>query len=106
MLRHCFCAVCSLLSLCSLCLLCSDNVTLSFTDPAIREIARVSFEANRTLENIGARRLNTVIQRIMDEYSFTAADQPPGTKIEIDVQYVREKIKPLLKNTDLSKYVL
>jgi ATP-dependent protease HslVU (ClpYQ) ATPase subunit len=44
--------------------------------------------------------------RIMDEYSFTAADQPVGTRIEIGVEYVREKIKPLLKNTDLSKYVL
>lgn len=95
------------LCLCLLvCVSVSDNVTLRFTDSAIREIARVSFEANRTLENIGARRLNTVIQRIMDEYSFTAADQPAGTTIEIDVDYVRDKIKPLLKNTDLSKYVL
>jgi len=81
-------------------------VELTFSEAAIREIARVSFEVNRTLENIGARRLNTVIQRIMDEHSFTAADLAPGTKINIDVEYVREKIKPLLKNADLSKYVL
>jgi len=87
-------------------LLKTDGLELEFSDGAIREIARVAFEANRTLENIGARRLNTVIQRIMDEYSFTAADQPTGTKIVIDAQYVREKIKPLMQNTDLSKYVL
>jgi ATP-dependent HslUV protease ATP-binding subunit HslU len=87
-------------------LLKTDQVDLSFTEEAIREIARVSFEVNRLLENIGARRLNTVIQRIMDEYSFTAADQPPGTKIVIDIDYVREKIKPLMKNADLTKYVL
>ena len=84
----------------------SDNVDLEFTDAALREIAKVACEVNKTLDNIGARRLNTIIQKIMDEHSFTAADLPPGTKIEISVDYVREKIRPLMKNTDLSKYVL
>jgi len=81
-------------------------VELSFTESAIREVARVSWELNRTVENIGARRLNTVIQRVMDEHSFTAADQPPGTRIEIDVDYVQQRVKPIVKNTDLKRFVL
>ncbi len=79
---------------------------LNFSEAAIREVARVSFELNRTVENIGARRLNTVIQRVMDEHSFTAADQPPGTKIEIDVDYVRQRVRPIIKNADLKRFVL
>jgi ATP-dependent HslUV protease ATP-binding subunit HslU len=87
-------------------LLSTDNVVLEFDESAVREVARVAFEVNRSVENIGARRLNTVIQRVMDEHSFTAADQPPGTTIRITVEYVRERVKPMLANANLSRFVL
>jgi len=87
-------------------LLATDNVTLTFDEDAIREVARVSYEVNRTVENIGARRLNTVIQRVMDEHSFTAADQPAGTELRVTVDYVRERVKPMLQNANLSRFVL
>jgi ATP-dependent HslUV protease ATP-binding subunit HslU len=87
-------------------LLATEDVELTFSEEAVREVARVAAEVNRTVENIGARRLNTVISRIMDEYSFSAADQPSGTKYHIDLKYVQDKIKPLMSSTDLSKFVL
>jgi ATP-dependent HslUV protease ATP-binding subunit HslU len=87
-------------------LLKTDNLLLNFSDEAVKEIAKVTAEVNKTVENIGARRLNTVIQRICDELSFSAADEAPGTAVTIDRKYVLEKVTPLLKTADLSKYVL
>eukprot|EP00602_Paraphysomonas_sp_CaronLab_P008229 CAMPEP_0185019708 /NCGR_PEP_ID=MMETSP1103-20130426/2318_1 /TAXON_ID=36769 /ORGANISM="Paraphysomonas bandaiensis, Strain Caron Lab Isolate" /LENGTH=324 /DNA_ID=CAMNT_0027550169 /DNA_START=575 /DNA_END=1549 /DNA_ORIENTATION=+ len=83
----------------------SESVTLSFTESAIREIAKIAFEVNRTVENIGARRLHTVVERIMEEISFSASDTP-NTSIEIDELYVREKVKDYLNATDLKKYII
>lgn len=84
----------------------SENVELTFTDEGIREIARVAYETNRTVENIGARRLHTIIERVVEEISFTASDQEPGTKIEINGEYVRKRLSDMLVGTDLRKYIL
>lgn len=83
----------------------SESVSLHFTDSAIREIAKIAFEVNRTVENIGARRLHTVVEKIMEDISFTAADKPNST-FEIDEIYVREKVKDYLNATDLRKYII
>ena len=83
----------------------SEKVQLSFTDAAIREIARVAHETNRTVENIGARRLHTVIERIVEDVSFDAPDKE-GETIEIDDAYVRTKVTEMLLSTDLKKYIL
>jgi ATP-dependent HslUV protease ATP-binding subunit HslU len=83
----------------------SENVELKFTDEAIREIAKVAYETNKSIENIGARRLHTVIERIVEEISFEAPDKK-GETIEVDVAYVQERVKELLKNQDLRKYIL
>mmetsp|Transcript_8720 Transcript_8720/g.13893 ORF Transcript_8720/g.13893 Transcript_8720/m.13893 type:complete len:494 (+) Transcript_8720:2-1483(+) len=86
-------------------LLETEEVDLKFTDPAIREIARVAHEVNATIENIGARRLHTVLERIMDEVSFTA-DEYASKDFEITPEYVRERVSSMLIQSDLSKYVL
>ena len=87
-------------------LLHTDNINLSFTDDAIIEIAHVACEVNRTIENIGARRLNTVISKIMDEISFTAADSPLNTNVVINKDYVRSKVEMLMKHTDVRRFIL
>lgn len=83
----------------------TEGVELEFTDDAVKEIARVAAEVNRTLENIGARRLHTVVERIMEDISF---DGPTlkGQKIVVDVSKVKEKVSHLQQKTDLSRYVL
>src|SRR5690349_8924690 len=86
-------------------LLATEKVELDFKPDAIDELARLSAEINETVENIGARRLHTVMEKLLEEISFTASDKP-GHKIEIDAAYVREKVSVLAKNADLSKFVL
>lgn len=83
----------------------TENLELEFTEEAIDEIASVAVELNSSIENIGARRLQTVMERILDETSFTAPDQS-GEKVEITADYVRENIGELAKNVDLSKFIL
>lgn len=83
----------------------AENVELTFSDDAIKEIARVSFEVNKTVENIGARRLHTVLERIVEDVSFDAPDKA-GEKIEIDAAYVRQKVSDLLLASDLRQYIL
>jgi ATP-dependent HslUV protease ATP-binding subunit HslU len=83
----------------------TENVTLNFNDEAINEIASVAAEVNATVENIGARRLHTVMERLLDEVSYTATDQP-GVTITIDAAYVREHVSDLAKDSDLSKFIL
>ena len=87
-------------------LLATENVLLDFTDDAVREIARVASLANRTVENIGARRLHTVIERIIDDISFEACDYKPGDLVTVDKAYVESKVDDLLIASDLSKYIL
>ncbi len=86
-------------------LLATEKVDLDFKDDAIDELARLSAEINETVENIGARRLHTVMEKLLEEVSFTASDKP-GTRMDIDAAYVREKVSVLAKNADLSKFVL
>lgn len=83
----------------------TEKVELSFTDGAIREIARVAHETNRTVENIGARRLHTVIERIVEDVSFDSPDKE-GQRVEIDEAYVKSKVTEMLLSTDLKKYIL
>ncbi len=86
-------------------LMSTEGVTLDFTDDAIEAIADIAVEVNTSVENIGARRLMTVMERILDEISFSAADKH-GETITIDAAYVREHIGDLAKNADLSKFIL
>ena len=86
-------------------LISTEDVTLEFTDDAIGEIAAVAAEVNRAVENIGARRLQTVMERLLDDISFTATDRG-GEKIIIDAKTVRERVSDLAKNADLSKFIL
>ncbi|MTH99740.1 ATP-dependent protease ATPase subunit HslU [Roseibium sp. RKSG952] len=83
----------------------TENVDLVFTDDAIDEIASVAVDLNASVENIGARRLQTVMERILDDVSYTAPDRP-GETIEITAEFVRENIGELAKNVDLSKFIL
>jgi ATP-dependent HslUV protease ATP-binding subunit HslU len=84
----------------------TEGVTLDFTGDAIDEIARLAEEINTTVENIGARRLHTVLERLVEEVSFTASDEPAGTVVTIDAAYVRQHVSQLAKNADLSKFIL
>jgi len=86
-------------------LLATEDVTLNFTEDAIAELADIATEVNRNVENIGARRLHTILERLLEEISFTATDRA-GEKIQIDAEHVRERVSSLVKNADLSKFIL
>ena len=86
-------------------LLKTENVDLDFTDGGIDTIANIANEVNSTVENIGARRLHTIIERVLDEISFTATDRA-GEKITVDSDYIKKNIGELVKDTDLSKFIL
>jgi len=86
-------------------LLGTEGVTLNFTDEAVDAIADIAVEVNSNVENIGARRLNTVMERVLDEISFAAPDRS-GETVKIDAAYVREHIGDLAKNADLSRFIL
>ena len=83
----------------------TEDVTVSFSDDGVAALAHAAAEVNRNVENIGARRLYTVIERVFEELSFVAPDQP-GTEIVIDESYVNKNLDVLLKSSDLSRYVL
>ena len=83
----------------------TEQVTLDFTDDGIEEIATLAAEINQNVENIGARRLHTVMERLLDEVSFTATDRA-GETVVIDQAYVRDKVGALAKDSDLSKFIL
>ena len=86
-------------------LMATEGVELEFTEDAIDAIADVAVEVNSNVENIGARRLSTVMERVLDEISFEAADKA-RTKFTIDANYVRVHVGDLAKNADLSKFIL
>ena len=86
-------------------LLETENVHLHFGEDAVREIAQIAAEVNERTENIGARRLHTILERLLDEISFSAPEMQ-GKEVTIDSQYVRERLTPILKNEDLSRYIL
>ena len=83
----------------------TENVTVSFSEDGIAALAHAAAEVNRSVENIGARRLYTVIERVFEELSFVAPDQP-GTEILIDKAYVNKNLDALLQSSDLSRCVL
>ena len=83
----------------------SDAIDLDFSDDGIDTIANLATEVNSTIENIGARRLHTIIEKVLDEISFTATDKS-GEKIIIDSKYVVKNLGELVKDTDLSKFIL
>ena len=85
-------------------LMATEGLTLEFTADAIDAIARIAVEVNRSVENIGARRLQTVMERILDEISFTATDRA-GETIVIDAAYVEAHIGDLARNADLSRFI-
>ena len=85
----------------------AEGVHITFTDDAIEAIAQTAFDINAEMENIGARRLQTVISRLLNEYLFEVPDKIlPGSTLEISRKLVDERMKGLLKNKDLSEYIL
>ena len=86
-------------------LLKTENVDLEFTEDGIDTIANLATEVNSTVENIGARRLHTIIERVLDDISFAATDKS-GEKIIINSEYVKKNLGELVKDTDLSKFIL
>ena len=86
-------------------LLKTENVELEFTEDGINTIAHIASEVNSSVENIGARRLHTIIERVLDEISFTATDRA-GEKITVDGKYIKDNIGELVKDTDLSNFIL
>ena len=86
-------------------LLKTENLNLEFSDDGIDAIANIASEVNATVENIGARRLHTIIERILDDISFTATDRS-GEKITINSEYVKQNLDELVKDIDLSKFIL
>jgi ATP-dependent HslUV protease ATP-binding subunit HslU len=83
----------------------TEEVTLDFTEDAIDALAELAAEINGTVENIGARRLHTVLERLLEEVSFGASDMA-GVTVRIDAGYVRDKVAGLARNADLSKFIL
>ena len=83
----------------------TEGLKLSFNDSAIQEIAKLSAEINSVVENIGARRLHTVMEKLLEEISFSATDRG-GETIEIDAQMVTDRVSSLVKGGDLSKFIL
>jgi ATP-dependent HslUV protease ATP-binding subunit HslU len=86
-------------------LLGTEGVTLNFSEGAIDTLAELAAEINQAVENIGARRLHTVLERLLEEISFAAPDRD-GEEIEIDEAMVRDRLEELTKNADLSKFIL
>ncbi|HTZ37032.1 MAG TPA: ATP-dependent protease ATPase subunit HslU [Stellaceae bacterium] len=87
-------------------LLATEGLALDFTPAAIEEIARLAEQINGTVENIGARRLHTILERLLEEISFTASDRPAGTALTIDADYVQERVGSLARDSDLSRFIL
>ncbi len=86
-------------------LLKTEDVDLDFSDDGIDMLAKLSTEINATVENIGARRLHTIIEKVLDEVSFTASDKA-GQTIKVNKEFVSKNLGDLVKNTDLSKFIL
>jgi ATP-dependent HslUV protease ATP-binding subunit HslU len=86
-------------------LLATEGVTLQFTEDAVETLAELAFHVNQTTQNIGARRLYTILERLLEELSFEAPDMQMG-RVEITAQYVRQKLGDLAEDEDLSRYIL
>ncbi|MCM3742824.1 ATP-dependent protease ATPase subunit HslU [Sporosarcina luteola] len=86
-------------------LLATENVIIEFSEEAIERVAEIAFDVNDNTENIGARRLHTILEKLLEELSYEAAEIGPSS-IKITVAYVDEKLKDIVKNKDLSHYIL
>jgi ATP-dependent HslUV protease ATP-binding subunit HslU len=86
-------------------LLATEEVTITFADDGIAALARIAAEVNDALENIGARRLQTVMEKLVEDISFTAEDRK-GETLVIDAAFVESQLAGIAKNADLSRYVL
>jgi ATP-dependent HslUV protease ATP-binding subunit HslU len=86
-------------------LLKTEGITLLFSDDSISEIAELAEKVNTKMENIGARRLHTIVEKLLEEISFDAPDMEEK-EINIDAQYVRGKLKDIIEDDDLSRYIL
>ena len=87
-------------------LLKSEEVDITFTDDAVREIARIAFEVNNSVENIGARRLHTILTTLLEDILFAVPDERSGEAIEIGPQEVQERLSDIAEDRDLSQYIL
>src|SRR5262249_29469785 len=86
-------------------LLATEQIALTFTDDAVAEIARIAAAVNARTENIGARRLHTVLERLLDQILFDAPEMS-GQALAVDGAMVRERLDPILKDEDLSRFIL
>jgi ATP-dependent HslUV protease ATP-binding subunit HslU len=86
-------------------LLSTEGVDLEFTDSGVQEMARMAATINKETENIGARRLHTILETILEEISFEAPDKV-GEKLVIDIAYVKDKLDAIIADSDLSKFIL
>jgi len=86
-------------------LMATEEVTLIFTDEAIDALADAAVAVNASVENIGARRLQTILEKVVEEISFTAADRG-GETVTVDAAYVQERVGALAANADLSRFIL
>ena len=85
----------------------AEGVKLSFTEDAIEELAKTAFTINSEIENIGARRLHTVMSKVLNEFLFDVPDKiPTNSHISVNAEMVREKLSGLARNKDLSEYIL
>ncbi|NAX39583.1 AAA domain-containing protein, partial [Vibrio sp. V26_P1S5P106] len=83
----------------------TENVQITFTEDGIKQIAEAAWQVNETTENIGARRLHTVMERLMDDISYDATEQP-GSEYTIDGDYVRSRLSEFVEDEDLSRFIL
>lgn len=86
-------------------LMATEEVTVTFTEEGIAALARIAAEVNQSIENIGARRLYTIMERVFEELSFTAPDKS-GEAVIVDADFVEAHLGDLSRSTDLSRYVL
>jgi len=84
----------------------TENININFTKEGIHRIAEIAFQVNERTENIGARRLHTVLERLLEEVSYSASDMPDGQEVDITAAYVDEQLGEIIENEDLSQYIL
>ena len=87
-------------------LLATEGVNLSFTDAGLERIAQIAWHVNENTENIGARRLHTVLERLLDELSFSSGEGGSSNSVEVDADYVEQRLGDLAKDQDLSRFIL
>jgi ATP-dependent HslUV protease ATP-binding subunit HslU len=84
----------------------TEHINLNFTEEGIHRIAEIAFQVNERTENIGARRLHTVLERLLEEVSYSASDMPNDQTVDITAAYVDEQLGEIAENEDLSQYIL